>query len=201
MGDIAWYNFGMHKNRLEAFSDGVIAIILTIMVLEIKIPHSTEWKEVFLLYPIFLSYFLSFLFICIYWVNHHHLLHTVKKVNSKILWSNAALLLTLSLVPWATGLMGENHFDQNSVIIYTVLCFLPAITFSFLSRSIIKNDGTNTVAKEILKNMKLKEYISQALYILAILFSFIYPPISLCFIFLVSCVWVVPNKEIEKLTA
>lgn len=189
----------MNKNRLEAFSDGVIAIIITIMVLEIKIPHTTDWGEILSLYPIFFSYALSFLFVGIYWINHHHLVHTIKKVNFKILWANNLLLFFLSLIPWTTGLMGENHFDKNSVIIYTVLCLLPAIAFGILSKIIINSDEENLETKRILKEMKLKEYLSQVFYVLAILFSFFYPLVSLALIFLVTCVWIIPNKKIEGL--
>lgn len=194
-----WYNYGMNKNRLEAFSDGVIAIIVTIMVLEIKIPHSTDWREIFSLYPIFISYGLSFLFVCIYWVNHHHLIHTVKKVNSNILWTNATLLFFLSLIPWGTGLMGENHFEKNSVIIYTLLCFLPAVAFSFLSKSILSSDLENDKVRQVLMHMKKKEYFSQFFYALAISTSFIFPYVSLVCIFLVSSIWVIPNRQIEKM--
>lgn len=189
----------MNKTRLEAFSDGVIAIILTIMILELKIPHTTNWGEIFNLYPYFISYILSFLFIAIYWVNHHHLIHTLKRVNSKILWSNMVLLFFLSLVPWATGFMGENHFEKNSVIVYTIICFLPALAFSALSKSILSCDVTNMDARKILNSMKNKEYFSQALYAISILFSFIYPVVSLICIFIVSVSWIIPNKEIEKI--
>jgi uncharacterized membrane protein len=189
----------MTKTRLEAFSDGVIAIILTILVLELKTPHSTDWKEILNVYPYFISYIISFLFIAIYWVNHHHLIHTLKKVNSKILWTNILLLFSLSLIPWTTGFLAENHFEKNSVIVYTVVCLLPALAFSALSKAIISYDITNEEITRILHSMKKKEYFSQALYTLAILFSFIYPVVSLLCIFIVSCSWVIPNKEIEKI--
>src|ERR1700754_2437446 len=111
----------MNKTRLEAFSDGVLAIIITIMVLEIKVPHSPELKALLPLVPVFYSYVLSFLFVGIYWGNHHHLLHTVKHVSWKIIWSNLHLLFWLSLIPFATGWMGENHFAQNTVVVYGAL--------------------------------------------------------------------------------
>ncbi|MEO6038508.1 MAG: TMEM175 family protein, partial [Saprospiraceae bacterium] len=108
----------MGKNRLEAFSDGVLAIIITIMVLEIKIPHSSQWIDLEGLLPVFLSYLLSFVFVGIYWGNHHHLLHIVNRVSAGIIWANLNLLFWLSLIPFATGWMGENHFAQNTVIVY-----------------------------------------------------------------------------------
>lgn len=189
----------MSKTRLEAFSDGVIAIILTIMILELKIPHATDWSTIVSLYPYFISYGLSFLFIAIYWVNHHHLIHVLKKVNSKILWSNLSVLFFLSLVPWATGFMGENHFEKNSVIVYTIICLLPALAFSALSKSIISYDVGNSEVIKVLLSMKKKEHFSQVMYILAIIFSFILPVASLVCIFIVSCSWIIPNKEIEKM--
>jgi len=189
----------MNRARLEAFSDAVTAIIITIMILEIKIPQSTDWGEIFSLYSYFISYILSFLFIAIYWVNHHHLIHTIKRVNSKILWSNMALLFFLSLVPWATGFMGENNFEKNSIIVYTIICFLPALAFGALSRSILSSDATNTDVKKILSSLKKKERFSQALYATAVLVSFIFPVVSLVCIFIVSVSWIVPSKEIEEL--
>lgn len=189
----------MSKTRLEAFSDGVIAIILTIMILELKIPHSTSWSEIYALYPYFIPYILSFLFIAIYWVNHHHLIHTLKKVNYKILWSNNVLIFFLSLVPWATGFMGENHFEKNSVIVYTIICLLPALAFSVLSKSILSSDVTNSDVINVLNSMKKKEFFSQILYGIAIIFSFFIPIVSLICIFVVSCSWIIPNKQIENI--
>jgi uncharacterized membrane protein len=189
----------MTKNRLEYFSDAVIAIIMTIMVLELKIPHSTSWGTIFELYPLFVAYGLSFAFIGIYWVNHHHLLHAVGTVNSKILWTNLLLLFSLSLIPWGTGLMGENHFERNSVIVYTILCLLPAVAYALLSTAIITSKNPNERALHILRKTKVKEYISLALYLLALGSSFWNTTISLALIFIVSCVWIIPNKQIEEI--
>ena len=119
----------MGKNRLEAFSDGVLAIIITIMVLELKVPKGEDWAELSALWPKFLSYLLSFIFVGIYWGNHHHLLHTVKRVSSGIIWSNMNLLFWLSLIPFATGWMGEAHFSQNTVVLYA--CVLMICGFSY----------------------------------------------------------------------
>src|SRR6185295_13632489 len=117
----------MTKNRLEAFSDGVLAIIITIMVLEIKVPHSSEWKELAELFPVLFSYTLSFMFVGIYWANHHHLLHTARKISSPLIWANMNLLFWLSLTPFATGWMGENHFEKNTVIVYAALLLIDGI--------------------------------------------------------------------------
>ena len=164
-----------------------------------KIPHTTEWSEIIKIYPYFLSYFLSFLFIGIYWVNHHHLISTVNKVNTKILWLNMLLLFFLSLIPWGTGFMGENHFEQNSVIVYSLLCIFPALAYSFLSNAIIHSSNPDMKVLNILCRQKNKEYISLGLYFLAIVFSFIWTPISLLLLFTVSATWIMPNKEIEKI--
>ena len=189
----------MTKNRLENFSDAVIAIILTIMVLELKIPHLTNWGSVMQVYPSFIAYGLSFAFIGIYWVNHHHLVHAVGYVNSKILWANLFLLFCLSLIPWATGFMGENHFERNSVIVYTLLAVLPAVAYSLLSSAIIHSRNPNAQALSILQKTKSKEYLSLVCYILALVSSFWNTAISLALIFLVSCIWIIPNRQIEKI--
>jgi len=189
----------MTKTRLENFSDAVIAIILTIMVLELKVPHTTSWDDIFHVYPLFISYCLSFAFIAIYWVNHHHLLHAVRSVNSRILWSNLLLLFTLSLIPWGTAVMGEHNFEQNGVILYTLLCLLPAIAYTILSSAIIKSRNPDRKVLDILQRMKTKEIMSLFLYSLALLFSFIYIPASLFLVFCVSCMWIIPSKKIEEL--
>ena len=189
----------MNKNRIEAFSDGVIAIILTIMVLELKIPHTSDWTEVVALYPLFISYILSYFFITIYWVNHHHLLQTVSTLTSRILWKNAILLFFLSLIPWATAFMGENHFEKNTVILYTLLCFFSATAFSFLSKAVYEGGVSDGEIKKVLASTKPKQIISQIMYALAILFSFLYPQVSLLLIFLVSCVWFIPDKNLESI--
>ena len=122
----------MGKTRLEAFSDGVLAIIITIMVLELKVPHSAEWKDLVELYPVFFSYIISFIYVGIYWGNHHHLLHTIKHVSSGIIWANLNLLFWLSLIPFATSWMGENNFGQNPVIVYAILLLLCGISYTIL---------------------------------------------------------------------
>jgi uncharacterized membrane protein len=188
----------MGKDRLAAFSDGVIAIIITIMVLELKAPHSADWAALAELVPIFLSYVLSFVYLAIYWNNHHHLLHTVTRVNGLILWANIFLLFWLSLVPFATAWMGENHFSKIPTATYGVALLMPAISYYLLQRTIIKTHGVrSTLAKALGQDIKGK--ISPALYALAILVAFVNPWISNAIYVLVAFLWLVPDRRIEKL--
>lgn len=181
------------------FSDGVIAIILTIMVLELKATHLNTISDVFALYPVFISYILSFAFISIYWVNHHHLLSAARGVNSKILWSNIFLLFSLSLIPWATSLMGENHFDKLSVIIYTLLCVFPALGYRMLSSSIRQSKNPDSRVLKVLECMKTKEMVSLVLYVFALICSFFSTWVALVLVAAVSAVWIFPNKKIEEI--
>lgn len=187
----------MNKNRMEAFSDGVLAIIITIMVLEIKVPHGSELKDLTPLIPIFLSYVLSFIYLGIYWNNHHHLIHTVTKISGKILWANLHLLFWLSLVPFVTGWMGENHFAKTPMALYGFVLFMSAIAYSILQRNIIKSQGKDAaLTKAIGKDLKGK--ISTALYALAIIFCWINQWISAGCYILVALIWLIPDKRIEK---
>lgn len=188
----------MEKTRLEAFSDGVLAIIITIMVLEIKVPHSTEWRELLDLWPVLFSYLLSFIYVGIYWGNHHHLLHTVKRVNAGIIWSNFTLLFCLSLLPFATGWMGENHFETNAVAVYGIIMELNALAFYFLQACILKSQEHNTKLKQAIIQSKTKGVISQLCYILAIPVAFWIPAISFLLYILVAVMWIVPERGIEK---
>lgn len=188
----------MSKNRMEAFSDGVLAIIITIMVLEIKVPHGTEWNDLIPLIPVFISYMISFLLVGIYWGNHHHLLHTVKNINSGILLSNLHLLFWLSLVPFATGWMGENHFEPNSIILYAVILILCGIAYGILQNNILKTlDQQSNIVRELKKQNK-KVVISVLIVLAAIPFAFFYPAISAALFFMQSAIWLVPDKNIEK---
>lgn len=188
----------MNKNRMEAFSDGVLAIIITIMVLEIKVPHGTEWKDLVTVMPVFISYMISFLLIGIYWGNHHHLLHTVKNINSGILLSNLHLLFWLSLVPFATGWMGENHFKPNTIILYALILILCGIAYGILQNNILKTlDQHSNIVIELKKQNK-KVIISILLVLAAIPFAFFYPAISASLFFIQSAIWLVPDKNIEK---
>jgi len=188
----------MNKNRMEAFSDGVLAIIITIMVLEIKVPHGTEWKNLIELFPVFISYTISFLMIGIYWGNHHHLLHTVKNINSAILLSNLHLLFWLSLVPFATGWMGENHFEPNSIILYAIVILLTGIAYGILQNHIIKTLDENNSVLVVLKKQNKKIFISVLLVLLAIPFAYVHPAISGGLFFMQSAIWLIPDKNIEK---
>ena len=189
----------MNKTRLEAFSDGVIAIIVTIMVLEMKAPEGTSWEMIKPLVPKFESYALSFLFIAIYWVNHHHLIHTVKKVNSGIMWANVNLLFWLSLVPFATAWMGENHFDKITVAVYAVLALFCGLSYNILNILIAKNYSEELKLKLSASKVKAKSVAAIALYTFAIPVA-IYgsPIISVCFFAIVSLIWLIPDKIIEQ---
>lgn len=188
----------MSINRLEAFSDGVIAIIITIMVLELKIPMDSNWNSLFKLYPVFISYILSFLYVGIYWNNHHHLLHVTKHINALIMWNNHLLLFFLSLIPFGTAWMGEHHFEQNTVIVYGIILLMCAISFMFLQLSISKCHHDQKVV-EVLQSTKLKGYISIIGYILAIALAFFQPYLSFVIYLLVGISWLIPDKAIEKL--
>jgi len=188
----------MTKNRLEAFSDGVLAIIITIMVLELKAPHTPDIAALLPLIPVFLSYILSFLYLGIYWNNHHHLLHTAKHVNGGILWANLHLLFWLSLFPFVTGWMGENHFAQIPTLIYGTILLLAAIAYYILQSLIVKTEGKDSLlVKAIGKDIKGKA--SPILYSTAILSVFISPWIAQAIYVLVALIWLVPDKRIEKI--
>lgn len=189
----------MGKSRMEAFSDGVIAIIITIMVLEMKAPEGTSWAVIQPLVPKFLSYGLSFLGVAIYWVNHHHLLHTVTRVTPGILWANINLLFWLSLVPFATAWMGENHFEKTTVIVYAILCLLCAVAYNILQRAIVKGNRKSQIVNDLVRPMGYKEIGSIMLYTLSIpVANYINPVISGFMFFTVSLIWLIPDKKIEK---
>lgn len=189
----------MNKNRLEAFSDGVFAILITIMVLELKIPHGGKLEDLRPLIPAFISYVQSFLFISNYWVNHHHLLHTAKKVNSAILLSNMFFLFWLSLVPFATGWVGENGFAPVTVALYGVILIMPAIGYTFLQISIQKtNVWSESIQMAVDKSAK-KGKISILTYVLAIPLAFLNPIISEVLFLLVAVFWVLPDLNLEKI--
>ena len=188
----------MTKTRLEAFSDGVIAIIITIMVLELKVPHDASWDSLKHLWPVFLSYVVSFINLGIYWGNHHHLIHTIKEVSSGIMWANLHLLFWLSLMPFATAWMGENSFEQNTVIVYAVLANLCGIAYYILLTVIRNCNPGNIVLLDVLKKQSRKGTISNIIYTLAIPAAFIHTAISGTLIILVAIMWLIPDKNIEK---
>ena len=189
----------MQKTRLEAFSDGVIAIIITIMVLEMKAPEGTSWEIIKPLVPKFLSYGLSFLFVAIYWVNHHHLLHTVKRVSSFIMWANINLLFWLSLIPFATAWMGENHFAKETVTAYAVLALLCGLAFTILQAAIVNAHKNKENLKDLVKPTGWKSISSITLYAAAIpVAHFINPAFAGWIFFAVAMMWLIPDKKIEK---
>lgn len=190
----------MGKERLEAFSDGVIAIIITIMVLEIKAPHGDEFSALAGVLPAFLSYVLSFIYIAIYWNNHHHLLHTAKIVNGSVLWANIHLLFWLSLLPFATAWMGENHFMSNPTFVYGVVLLMAAIAYFILQAAIIASDGPNSVLRKAIGS-DWKGKTSMVLYAFGIAASFWVPRLSQAIYVLVALMWLVPDKRIERVMA
>ena len=188
----------MTKSRLEAFSDGVLAIIITIMVLELKAPHGPFFSDLIPLIPTFLSYLLSFLYLAIYWNNHHHLLQITKGVNGKILWANVHLLFWLSLIPFVTAWSGENHFSEAPVGAYGIVLMMAGIAYFILVRAIINFEGKDSlVAKATGKDFKGKT--SVGIYAFAILLAPYFPLVSLLFYALVAAWWIVPDERIEKL--
>ena len=187
----------MRSGRLEAFSDGVLAIIITIMVLELKIPHGDELNSLKPLMPVFLSYVISFIYIGIYWNNHHHMMSVVEHVNGKALWANIHLLFWLSLVPFATAWMGENNFTLWPVVLYGMLLMMSGVAYYILSQILIKLHGKNSIlAKAIGKDKK--GIISVVIYATAILLSFINSWIGVSLYALVAAMWLIPDKRIEK---
>jgi uncharacterized membrane protein len=191
----------MTRNRLEAFSDGVIAIIITIMVLELKVPHDTSWEALYSLWPVFLSYTVSFVSLGIYWSNHHHLMHMIQEVRGGILWANLHLLFWLSLVPFATAWMGENNFARNTIITYTLLANLCGIAYYILLEMIKKCNPGNEALLTVLKKQSRKGLLSLLLYTLATIAAFFHAGISGFFIILVAVMWLIPDRNIERISA
>jgi uncharacterized membrane protein len=187
----------MHKNRLEAFSDGVIAIIITIMVLELKMPKDDDFYALFDLLPKLLNYVLSFLYIAIYWNNHHHLLHTVHKVNGKILWANMHLLFWLSLIPFVTGWSGETEFSAIPVVTYGFVLFMSAVSYFILSKTIISTHGEDSILATAI-GKDIKGILSVVLYAISVPLANWQPGISMCIYLLVAIIWLIPDKRIEK---
>ncbi|MDE2578824.1 MAG: DUF1211 domain-containing protein [Hyphomicrobiales bacterium] len=188
----------MEKERLTAFSDGVIAIVITIMVLELKAPHGDSWADLARLTPTFLGYVLSFLYVAIYWNNHHHLLSTVTRVNGSILWANMHLLFWLSLVPFSTAWLDENHFAPLPTAVYGVSLLMPAIAYFMLQKTIMRAQGEGSLLRKAL-GADLKSKGSLLLYIIGVALAFVAPAISLALYVLVALWWLVPDRRIEKL--
>lgn len=187
----------MGKGRLEAFSDGVIAIIITIMVLELKVPHGTEWETLQPLIPVFLSYVLSFVFVGIYWNNHHHMLHATRQVNGGILWANLHLLFWLSLIPFVTSWMGENHFAALPVALYGTVLLMAACAYFILARALIALHGKGSeLALALGRDFKGK--VSVLVYAVAIPLSFVNAWIAIALYVAVASMWLLPDRRIEN---
>ncbi|HKH48122.1 MAG TPA: TMEM175 family protein [Thermoanaerobaculia bacterium] len=186
----------MGKSRFEAFSDGVIAIIITIMVLELKVPHGESFAVLVPLLPVFLSYVLSFVYLGIYWNNHHHMLHTVREVSGPMLWANLHLLFWLSLIPFTTGWMGENHFSPVPAALYGVVLLMDAIAYYILQQLIIASQGPDSLLKKAVGG-DWKGKLSPVLYAIAIPMAFWSTRISLGLYVLVALIWLIPDRRIE----
>ena len=187
----------MNKNRLEAFSDGVIAILITIMVLELRIPEGADWKALGSIYSVFLTYVLSFIYLGIYWNNHHHLLQAVERVNGKVLWANLHLLFWLSLVPFVTGWMGHNHFQPLPTALYGAVMLLAGLAYIILEYALIGEEGAQSdVAKAVGKDPK--EQVSALLYAAAIPLAFVTTWISGAIYVAVAVMWLIPDPRIEE---
>jgi len=188
------------KGRLEAFSDGVIAIIITIMVLELKVPHGARLDVLRPLIPVFISYVLSFVFIGIYWNNHHHMLHAAGKVNGRILWANLHLLFWLSLIPFVTGWMGENHFAALPVALYGAVLLMAGVAYFVLARALATHHGKDSkLAMALGKDTKGRA--SVAIYAAAVPLSFVNPWIAFALYVVVAIIWFIPDRRIERVIA
>ena len=188
----------MNKERLTAFSDGVIAVIITIMVLEMKVPLDSGLAALWLLAPAFGSYVLSFVYVGIYWNNHHHLLHAVRSIDGLILWANLHLLFWLSLIPFCSGWMGENHFETLPVALYGVVLFMCGIAYYILSRLLIAHDGRESNLAIALGRDR-KGLVSLLLYIVAIPLAFFSAPAAFAVYVLVAAIWFIPDRRIESM--
>lgn len=187
----------MSTGRLEAFSDGVIAILITIMVLELKIPHGADWESLRSIVPVFLTYVLSFINLGIYWNNHHHMLYATDQINGQILWANMHLLFWLSLIPFTTGWMGENHFAPLPTAVYGVVLFLAAVAYYILQRQIVAHQGPDSKLKAAIGN-DIKGKVSPLLYLAAIPLAFVNQWISDGLYVLVALIWLIPDRRIES---
>ncbi|SHN27721.1 TMEM175 family protein [Mucilaginibacter sp. OK098] len=187
----------MEKGRLEAFSDGVIAIIITIMVLELKVPHGADIKSLLPLLPVFGSYILSFVYIGIYWNNHHHTMQIVESVNGAILWANMHLLFWLSLIPFVTSWMGENHFAHWPVTCYGIVLIMCSLAYLLFLMALIRHHGRDSLLAQAIGKDR-KGTISTIIYAVAIIVSFLNSKVGFALYIVVACIWFTPDKRIEK---
>ena len=191
------YHAAMTRNRLEAFSDGVIAILITIMVLELSIPHGAELSDLRHTWPVFLSYVISFVYLAIYWNNHHHVLYLTERVTGGVLWANIHLLFWLSLIPFTTGWMGENEFAATPTALYGVVLLLAAVAYYILVRVIIRSQGKDSLLARAIGS-DLKGKVSVGLYALAIPVALATPFAALALYGVVAAIWLVPDRRIER---
>lgn len=190
----------MQKNRLEAFSDGVLAIVITIMVLELKVPHEAELSSLWPVLPVFLSYVLSFVYVGIYWNNHHHLVHAATKVSATMLWANLHLLFWLSLFPFATAWMGENHFASTPTAAYGFVLLMAAFAYSILQSTIVAIEGKDSrLARSLGHDWKGR--LSPLFYLAAIPLAYLLPAASSALYVLVALIWLIPDRRIERALA
>jgi len=187
----------MGKDRLAAFSDGVIAIIITIMVLELKVPHGADWQVLAGVAPNFVSYVLSFIYLAIYWNNHHHLFQTVTRIDGLILWANCHLLFWLSLIPAATAWMGDNFLGPVPTAVYGAILLMPAIAYLLLQKAILRKQGARSILAKAL-GQDLKGKLSALLYFAGIALAFVNPWMSIALYVLVAAIWLVPDRRIER---
>jgi uncharacterized membrane protein len=187
----------MGKTRLEAFSDGVIAIIITIMVLELKVPHGEDSTALLPLLPVLMSYVLSFIYVGIYWNNHHHLVHAVRAVNGAALWANLHLLFWLSLIPFGTGWVGESHFAPQPVAFYGVILLMAGIAYSILTRTLVQHHGRDSTLASAIGN-DFKGKASLFMYAVAIPLAFVNQWIAYSLYVLVGMIWFIPDRRIER---
>ena len=188
----------MNKGRLEAFSDGVIAIIITIMVLELKVPHTASLDALLPLWPVFLSYTLSFVYLGIYWNNHHHMLHATRQISGNVLWANLHLLFWLSLVPFVTGWMGENEFAPVPTAIYGVVLLMAALAYWILLQTILRAEGPDSLLRTAVGS-DWKGKLSPILYVIAIPAAFVHEAIAGALYVAVALIWLIPDRRIERL--
>ncbi len=187
----------MAKTRLEAFSDGVIAILITIMVLEFKVPQGSDWAALAPLLPTFLTYVLSFIFLGIYWTNHHHLIHAMREVSGAILWANLHLLFWLSMVPFATAWMGESHFESIPTALYGTVLMCDAIAYTILVRVIFAHEGSRSQLRAAIGN-DTKGNVSLLLYVIALPLAFVNPRFADAIYVSVAIWWLIPDRRIER---
>jgi len=190
----------MSTTRLEAFSDGVLAIIITIMVLELRPPHEPTWSALGPLWPVIISYVMSFVYVGIYWNNHHHMMHLTRHVTGGILWANLHLLFWLSLTPFTTAWMGETHFAPVPTAIYGIALLANAIAYLVLQRTIIRSQGPGSILATAV-GMDKKGKISPILYLIAVLAAFAYPALSGALYATVALIWLIPDRRIERVLA